>query len=235
MATADQTEPDDNPIIRMRRVSKIFTLGETQISALRDVNLDIPRLDFTAVIGASGAGKTTLMNIVGCVDSPTTGSVLINGIETAFLSEPEKARLRNETIGFVFQTFNLIPTLNVFENIELPLLVKNKFSSSERAEIVNGAIDDVGLSKFRKFRPDKLSGGQRQRVAIARALVTSPKLIIADEPTANLDSKTARQIVDLLVEMNESRDTTFLFSTHDEKLMDRVKRVVRIQDGCIIA
>lgn len=221
-------------LVELRNIHKIYRLGETEVPALRGVSLTIHRGEFTALVGASGSGKSTLLNIVGTIDSPTEGTVFWEGRNVAELSEQSRASLRNRKIGFVFQTFNLVPVLDVFENIELPLAIQ-PLTTLERKERVEAAIEEVGLKEFIKHWPDRLSGGQRQRVAIARALVTRPELIIADEPTANLDSETASRIVDLLLSLNKKRNVTFLFSSHDEKLMTRVTRTVRIKDGTIQA
>ena len=172
---------------------------------------------------------------MGCLDQPDTGRVLIEGIDVDTLSDNDRSLLRNRKIGFVFQFFNLIPVLDIFENVELPLLINPDVSARERRERVLGAIDDVGLTSFMHHVPDQLSGGQRQRVAIARAMVTHPLLIIADEPTANLDSETAHHIIDLMLDLNSRKTITFLFSTHDDKLMSRVQRVIRIHDGTIVS
>jgi putative ABC transport system ATP-binding protein len=220
-------------IVQIRNVHRRYQLGATSVHALRGASLDIKRGDFTALIGASGSGKSTLLNLIGCIDQPDSGSIHIDDQDVSRLDEAEQGILRNRKIGFIFQSFNLVPVLNVFENIELPLLIQHELSESERKERVMAAIRDVGLEDFVTQIPDRLSGGQRQRVAIARALVVNPKLVLADEPTANLDSETAHKIIDLLIEMNSKRKVTFLFSTHDEKLIGRVNRVVRIQDGVI--
>lgn len=221
----------DKPLVSLSDVRKTYRLGETEVQALRGVDLRILPGEFTAIVGASGSGKSTLLNIIGCIDAPDSGTVEFEGRSTLGLSEDEKSYLRNRSMGFVFQSFNLVPVLTVAENIELPLLLQKELSAAQRGERVLSALTDVGLQDYAKQWPDKLSGGQRQRVAIARALVTAPKLVIADEPTANLDSATAHRIVDLLAELNANRNVTFLFSTHDEKLMGRVKRIIRIQDG----
>jgi putative ABC transport system ATP-binding protein len=216
-------------------VHKNYQLGETVVPALRGANLELNQGEFTALIGASGSGKSTLLNLIGCIDEPDRGKVLLQGIDVASLTDVERSRLRNQKIGFIFQSFNLVPVLNVYENVELPLLIHKEIPRSEHHARVLAAIEDVGLTSFLHQIPDKLSGGQRQRVAIARALVTNPLLVLADEPTANLDSETANKILDLMLELNRKRRVTFLFSTHDEKVMTRVQRVVRIQDGVIVS
>src|SRR6266545_778080 len=225
----------EQALVRLEDVHRIYRLGETEVPALRGVSLELHAGELTAVVGPSGSGKSTLLNLVGCIDEPDRGRVLVEGIDAATLGDDERSRLRNRKIGFIFQSFNLVPVLDVYENVELPLLVHSHLSKAERRDRVLRAIDDVGLHELARHPPDKLSGGQRQRVAIARALVTQPILVLADEPTANLDSETARRIVDLMVDLNDRRQTTFLFSTHDEKLMARVGRHVHLRDGRIDA
>jgi putative ABC transport system ATP-binding protein len=221
-------------IVELKSVYRSYLLGETLVKALQGVDLSIQEGDFTALVGASGSGKSTLLNVAGTIDRPDKGQVLIDSVDVSLLSEKEKSQLRNEKIGFVFQSFNLVPVLNVFENVELPLLVQRKNSLSDHQSRVHAVLKDVGLENFHDHRPDQLSGGQRQRVAIARALVTNPRLILADEPTANLDSKTTHSIIDLLVELNQRKKVTFLFCSHDEKLVNRVSKVIHIQDGKIL-
>lgn len=220
--------------LKINHVSKDYHLGETTVHALRDVSLEIAKGEFTALVGSSGSGKTTLLNLVGTLDIPDTGNIWIENVDVVKLNEDQKSDFRNRKIGFVFQSFNLLPVLNVFENVELPMTVNTTLTAADRRERAMQAIRDVELEDFIEHVPDRLSGGQRQRVAIARALATSPSLIIADEPTANLDSKTAHKIIDLMQDLNQKRQSTFLFSTHDEKLMSRVSRIVRISDGQIL-
>ncbi len=221
------------PIVELKGVHRSYKLGETHVHALRGVDLSVMEGDFTALIGASGSGKSTLLNMVGTIDSPDKGDVIVDGKNVGHLSENEKSLLRNEKIGFVFQSFNLVPVLSILENVELPLLVQNNLSKEERKKRAQEVLKDVGLETYGEHRPDQLSGGQRQRVAIARALVTYPKLVLADEPTANLDSKTTHSIIDLLLELNQKKKVTFLFCSHDEKLVQRVSKVIHIQDGLI--
>lgn len=222
-------------MVKLSGVKKSYKLGETIVPALRGIDLEIRAGEFTSVIGASGSGKSTLLNLVGCLDQPSEGSIKISGQEVTKMNEVEQCDLRNEKIGFIFQSFNLIPVLNIWENVELPLLVKAKLSFEERQKRVSSVIESVGLESFKHHRPDQLSGGQRQRVAIARALVTNPSLVLADEPTANLDSKTAYMILDLMANLNKTQNVTFLFCSHDEKLIGRAGRVVRIQDGVVVS
>lgn len=222
-------------VVKLLNLHKRYPLGATEVVALNNISLEIDSGEFMAIAGASGSGKSTLLNMIGCIDTPDSGKILINGRDTENLTDIEKSRLRNQNIGFVFQTFNLIPVLNVVENVELPLTIRHDLKPRERRDLAVKAVQAVGLEKFQKQLPDKLSGGQRQRVAIARALVTNPSLVLADEPTANLDSHTAAIILDLMLELNEKTKVTFLFSTHDEKLMSRVRRIVRMQDGEIVS
>ncbi len=220
-------------IVQVRDLYKTYQLGETTIPALRGLNLDLQAGEFTALIGSSGSGKSTLLNLIGCLDEADQGQIKIAGIDVKSLNENQKSDLRNRKIGYIFQSFNLVPVLNVFENVEMPLILREEMTTAERKDLTEAALKDVGLEDFLKHWPDKLSGGQRQRVAIARALVTQPALVLADEPTANLDSKTAHMIIDLLLEMNSKRGATFLFCSHDEKLINRVQKILRISDGKI--
>ena len=222
-------------LVEIKNVHRTYQLGESNVHALRGIDLSLKRGDFTAVIGASGSGKTTLLNMVGCLDEPDLGQIIIDGKDVSQLSENQRSDLRNRKIGFIFQSFNLIPVLNVFENVEIPLVIRDDLTASQKQALVTQAIKDVGLESFAHHRPDQLSGGQRQRVAIARALVADPILILADEPTANLDSKTAHMIIDLLINLNKQKHVTFFFCSHDEKLIGRVDRVVRISDGQVVS
>jgi putative ABC transport system ATP-binding protein len=221
-------------IVEVKNLYKTYELGETKIEALRGLNLSLAAGEFTALIGASGSGKSTLLNLIGCLDRPDQGEIIIAGKNTNSLSEDQLSEIRNLRIGYIFQAFNLVPVLSVFENVELPLVLRPELTPALRKEKVIRALEDVGLKDFINHWPNKLSGGQRQRVAIARALVTEPSLILADEPTANLDSKTAHMIIDLLLEMNKKRNVTFFFCSHDEKLISRVQKVIRISDGKLI-
>jgi len=220
-------------ILEFHDVKKEYQLGETTVRALRGVNLSIEAGEFIAILGASGSGKTTLLNLAGAIDDPTEGEIIINGKTVSQLTENEKAEVRNATIGYIFQNFNLVSVLSALENVMLPLQIRGGRSSDIKAE-AQRRLDEVGIGEYARHRPDKLSGGQRQRVAIARALITRPLLIFADEPTANLDHQTASSIIDLMRDLNEKEQVTFVFSTHDQRLIDRVKRVVRIDDGKIV-
>lgn len=220
-------------LIEIKDVTKEYSLGETKVHALRGINLTIDEGEFVAVWGPSGSGKTTLLNLIGTVDEPTSGYFGFHGQEVAKLDDNLKSELRNRSIGFVFQGFNLIPVLSALENVMLPLTIQG-IPNPEAKEKANFRLAQVGLSQFMSHRPDKLSGGQQQRVAIARALVTNPSVIIADEPTANLDSDTARKIIELMRELNGKEKTTFIFSTHDQRLLDQVDRLIQLQDGQIL-
>ncbi|MGE0614102.1 MAG: ABC transporter ATP-binding protein [Bacteriovoracia bacterium] len=221
-------------IVSLTSVCKDYKLGVTVVPALRGVNLTVNAGDFVSIAGPSGSGKTTLLNLIGCVDTATSGEVVVDGHNTLNLSERKLTELRLNTIGFIFQSFNLVAVLNVFQNVEFPLLLQRKLSTADRERRVNSLLEKVGLHKHAKHRPSELSGGQRQRVAIARALVTAPKIVLADEPTANLDSKTGETILDLMREMNRLEKTTFIFSTHDAKVMSYANSVIKIADGQIV-
>ncbi len=221
-------------IVSVRDAVKNYKLGEVEVPALRGVTLDVAAGDFISIAGPSGSGKTTLLNLIGCVDTPTSGTVEVAGKDTLKLSERELTDLRLHTIGFIFQSFNLVAVLTVFQNIELPLLLQRTLSGSERAKRVMGLLEKVGLREYGNHRPSELSGGQRQRVAIARALVTRPQLVLADEPTANLDSVTGQNILDLMKELNRTEKTTFIFSTHDQSVMAYANSIVRLADGKLV-
>ncbi len=225
---------DAGPIVLLEAVEKDYPLGKTTVHALRGVDLAIARGEFAVLAGPSGSGKTTVLNLIGCVDVATRGRVTVAGQDTGLLKESELTKLRLDTLGFIFQAFNLIPVLDVFQNIEFPLLLQKHVGKEERRARVDALIEAVGLGPQRKQRPGELSGGQRQRVAIARALVTRPALVLADEPTANLDSGTGKQILALMREMNRRDGTTFLFSTHDPDVMEQADRIIRISDGRIV-
>jgi putative ABC transport system ATP-binding protein len=218
----------------LHKVSKDYFLGKTVVKALREVDITIEKGEFSVIAGPSGSGKTTVLNLIGCVDTATEGQVLVEGNDTACLSEPELTSLRLHTIGFIFQTFNLISVLNVWDNVEFPLLLMPGVSKQERRERTRHFIEMVGLQSHMHHRPNELSGGQRQRVAIARALVTKPKLVLADEPTANLDSETGQSIIDLLKSINANDGTTFIFSSHDSAVVSQARRVIRLHDGKVV-
>ena len=220
-------------IVSIVNVKKEYILGKTVVSALQDVSLKVAPGEFISIAGPSGSGKTTLLNLIGCVDTATAGQVLIDGHDTRHLSDRRLTDLRLNTLGFIFQSFNLVAVLSVFQNVEFPLLLQNKLTQAQRKARVDELLEKVGLSSHARHRPNELSGGQRQRVAVARALVTRPKIVLADEPTANLDSKTGENIIDLMKEMNSIEKTTFIFSTHDAKVMAHADSIVRLADGRI--
>ena len=219
-------------LLQIKNIKKTYHLGEVPVDALKGVSLNIDRGEFIAICGPSGSGKSTLLNIIGTIDVPTSGDVFYNNQDILKMDDDTQTMMRNSTIGFIFQTFNLVPVLSALENVMLPL----HFAQAEKNHAKEKAMEHlkaVGLEKFMHHRPNKLSGGQRQRVAIARALAHNPSLIIADEPTANLDSVNAQQILDVMREMNEKQQITFIFSTHDPRLIDRVRRTVWLEDGAI--
>ncbi|NOY44022.1 MAG: ABC transporter ATP-binding protein [Deltaproteobacteria bacterium] len=220
-------------LVELTAVEKVYRLGETRVHALRGVDLAVDTGEFVAVWGPSGSGKTSLLNLIGVIDEPTAGTVKVGGSDVAGLSENEKADLRNRHIGFIFQNFNLVPVLSALENVMLPLQIRGEPAKRVREKALH-RLEQVGLAEFVRHRPDKMSGGQRQRVAIARALVTDPQIVIADEPTANLDSETSHRIIELMRRLNDEQGTTFIFSTHDPRLLDQVKRLIRLEDGRIV-
>ena len=225
-----------NPIkvVNIEKVTKLYTLGNQQVEALRSVDLTIDEGDFLAIAGPSGSGKSTLLNLIGCIDTPTSGEIYIEGQSVKNRTSDQLADIRARKIGFIFQTFNLLPILSAEENVEYPLLQFKEMNKNERRERVRHFLSIVGLEKFAGHRPNELSGGQRQRVAIARALATRPKIVLADEPTANLDQKTGAAILELMRLVNRIQKTTFVFSTHDPSVMRMANRLVRIQDGKIM-
>ena len=227
-------------LVRVEAVSRRFALDNTPgrhatfVSALSDVSLTVSVGDFLAISGPSGSGKSTLLNLIGCIDQASSGRILIDGIESSSLTPNAKSALRREKIGFVFQTFNLIPVFTAAENVEYPLLIQG-VAASERKSRVADALQNVGLSARAHHRPDLLSGGERQRVAVARAIVHRPALVLADEPTANLDTRNATQLIDLMRDLNQRLGLTFVFSTHDARLLEHTPRIVRLCDGQVLA
>ena len=217
--------------ITIKGLCKDYRLGKTVVRALKSVDLEIKSGSFACVAGPSGSGKTTLLNMIGLIDAPTAGSVRIAGQDIQSLSELARTRYRSRTLGFIFQSFNLLPVLDVYENIHLPLILHGELSREEKRERVIELVRAVGLEEHVRHKPFELSGGQRQRVAIARALVTHPLIVLADEPTANLDSATGNEVLDLMERINEERGTTFLFSSHDPGIMKRAARIIRLHDG----
>jgi putative ABC transport system ATP-binding protein len=222
-------------VVRVENVCKEYRLGEQRVHAVNDISLSVQPGVFLAISGPSGSGKTSLLNLIGCIDRPTSGKIFINEKSIDGMSENQLAALRLHSIGFIFQTFNLLPVLSAAENIEYPLLQRTDLSTAERHERVEYFLNVVGLSKRKNNRPNQLSGGQRQRVAIARALAGSPSIVLADEPTANLDKQTGIDILQLMKRINEEMKTTFIFSTHDHRVVALSDRLVQVEDGQVQA
>jgi len=223
----------ENPIISIEHLTKQFPIGKGQFTALNDVSITFGEGEFAGLVGPSGSGKTTLLNIIGSLDTPTSGNAWVMGQSISQLSHKQSALLRNNYIGFIFQTFNLLPVYTVYENVEFALLLQ-KMSSTDRHKAVMEALEWVGLTDKEKSKPSMLSGGESQRVAIARAMVKKPKIVLADEPTANLDSKNSHHILQTMKKLNEELKVTFLFATHDEKVMMYLNRIVNLADGKIV-
>ena len=221
-------------IVEVKDAKKFYALGKTTVEAVKGVSFQIEQGDFISIAGPSGSGKSTILNMIGLIDTPTEGEVFIQGQSVSLLKDRELTRLRHDTIGFIFQSFNLIPVLTTRENIEFPLLLgKDNKLTKERRDYIDFLIEEVGLADRQKNRPNELSGGQRQRVAIARALVTKPVIVLADEPTANLDSATGDAILQLMKKVNRDLKTTFIFSTHDAKIVDLADHIIRLKDGLV--
>ena len=220
-------------VTKIENVTRTFKIGKVETQALRGVNLSIENGEFTALVGPSGSGKTTLLQLIGCLDQPTTGQVFINGKNVSKLNRNQRADMRRGTIGFIFQFFALIPTLNAYENIEMPLLLNGK-SAGERRQRVTELLEAVGLPDRAHHRPDQLSGGEQQRVAIARALASNPTLILADEPTANLDTPNGQQVMEIMTRLNKETGVTFVFATHDPRVIKYARRVVTLRDGVVV-
>ncbi|HEY9088028.1 MAG TPA: ABC transporter ATP-binding protein [Anaerolineaceae bacterium] len=221
-------------VAKIDNVTRVYQVGQVETQALRGVSLTIENGEFTALVGPSGSGKTTLLQLIGCLDQPTSGKVYVNGKDVSALNRNQRADMRRGTIGFIFQFFALIPTLTAYENVEMPLLLNGK-SPAERRERVNHMLEAVDLLDHSHHRPDQLSGGQQQRVAIARALVTQPSLILADEPTANLDTPNGKQVMETMVRLNQETGVTFVFATHDPRVIQYARRVVTLRDGMIVS
>jgi putative ABC transport system ATP-binding protein len=220
-------------VVKIEDVTRMYHTGKVDTQALRGVNLTIEQGEFTALVGPSGSGKTTLLQIIGCLDQPTSGRVLINGKDVSKLNRNQRADIRRGTIGFIFQFFALIPTLSAYENIEMPLLLVGE-NPAKRRERVNQLLKAVDLTDRAHHHPDQLSGGQQQRVAIARALATNPTLILADEPTANLDTTNGKQVMEIMTRLNQETGVTFVFATHDPRVISFARRIVTLQDGLVV-
>jgi putative ABC transport system ATP-binding protein len=219
-------------VVKIENVTRVYQIGKLETRALQGVDLSIESGEFTSLVGPSGSGKTTLLQMIGCLDQPTSGHVIVNGKDVTKLNRNQRADMRRENIGFIFQFFALIPTLSAYENIEMPLLL-NRQGAAERKERVMELLKSVDLTDRANNRPDQLSGGQQQRVAIARALAPRPALILADEPTANLDTENGRQVMDIMQKLNKDTGVTFVFATHDPRVINYARRVVTLQDGLI--
>lgn len=220
-------------VAKVENVTRTYKVGEVETQALRGITLSFKSGDFAALTGPSGSGKTTLLQLLGCLDQPTTGEVYINDQEVTHLNRDQRADLRKGTLGFVFQFFALIPTLTAYENIEMPLLL-NRQSASARKLRVMQLLESVDLTDHAHHRPDQLSGGQQQRVAVARALASNPSLILADEPTANLDTENGRQVMEIMQNLNKETGVTFVFATHDPRVIKFARRVITMRDGLLV-
>jgi putative ABC transport system ATP-binding protein len=230
MQAAEFLETSTHSVVSVRGVTKTYRQGSIEVHALRGVDLEVERGEFLALTGPSGSGKTTLLNLMGALDRPTQGTISVEGIEFGTLSRSALSRVRRDRIGFVFQAYNLIPVLTAYENAEMVVRLQ-AMPESERRLRVMALLAEVGLSGMEHRRPDQLSGGQQQRVAIARAIASNPAVALADEPTANVDSKTATMLLDIMEKLNRERGATFIFSTHDQRVMERARRIVRLVDG----
>ncbi len=219
-------------IAKLTNVTRVYTVGEVETHALRGIDMTIGEGEFTTLVGPSGSGKTTLLQLIGCLDQPTSGTVFINNEDATNMNRNQRADLRKGTIGFIFQFFALVPTLTAYENVELPLLLNGK-KNNHKSRVME-LLDAVGIVDRADHRPDQMSGGQQQRVAVARALASEPLLILADEPTANLDTENGEQAMDIMKKLNEETGTTFVFATHDPRVIKYAKRVVTLQDGLIV-
>jgi len=225
---------ENNYLIKTENLTKQYPIGLQKFTALEDVNLTFRKGEFAGLVGPSGSGKTTLLNILGSLDSPTSGLAMVMDKNVGKLSHSESARLRNEHLGFIFQTYNLLPVYNVYENVEFPLLLQ-KLNGNERKNKIMQALEWVGLTSKAKSKPSQLSGGESQRVAIARAMVKQPKIVLADEPTANLDANNSHNILKMMANLNRELETTFIFATHDEKVIGYLKRKISLLDGRVVS
>ncbi|MES2355406.1 MAG: ABC transporter ATP-binding protein [Pseudomonadota bacterium] len=229
----DRSPLDNMPLVHIKNMNKVYQQGDISVNALADINLEFRKGEFTALVGPSGSGKTTLLNLIGALDKPSSGAIALGGQQLADLSRADLAELRLRKIGFIFQDYNLLPVLSALENVEYILLLQG-VPAAERRSRADTALKQVGLDGCQQRRPAQLSGGQQQRVAIARAIAAEPLLVLADEPTANLDSETGAALIDTMLELNRNKGTTFIFSTHDEMIMRHATRIVRLKDGKIV-
>lgn len=222
-------------LIKAKEISKVYRTGDIEVHALRSVSFNIDSGSFISFIGPSGSGKTTLLNLIGCLDKPSSGELKVADVLTSGLSRRNAAAFRGDNLGFIFQDFNLIPVLTVYENVEYPLLIVQNVPLKERRERVHSLLEKVGMKDQMNKLPDQISGGQKQRVAVARALVSNPRLVLADEPTANLDSKTAFMVIDIMRQMRDEYGVTFIFSTHDPKIVGEVETLFTLEDGSLVS
>jgi len=220
-------------LIAAQKLSKTYRMGDTEVEALKQVDFEIEPASFVSFVGPSGSGKTTLLNLMGCLDKPTSGHLKVDGTDVSRLDTRQAAAFRGNTIGFIFQDFNLMPVLTVYENVAYPLVLVQKTGAKEREQRVLNLLDAVGMADQKDKYPDQISGGQKQRVAIARALVTHPKLVLADEPTANLDHKTAYRVINIMKKIKHELGTTFIFSTHDPKIVGEAEIIYTLEDGTL--
>jgi len=220
-------------IVEAKKITKIYKHNKVEVKAVDNIDFKINKGDFAVIAGPSGSGKTTILNIIGAMDSVTDGKMIINEQDISILKKNERANFRRDKIGFIFQNYNLIPVLTVYENIEFALDLCEKHTPSEKKDKINNLLNELGLLPLKDRRPSELSGGQQQRVAIARALIKDPILVLADEPTANLDTQTGKEVLDLMVKINLEKKTTFIFSSHDVMIIEKARRVIKIRDGKI--
>ena len=221
-------------LVELKQVTKDYQIGEMSVRALKNIELDIEKQSFVSFVGPSGSGKTTLLNLIGCIDKPSSGEVFVNGTPVNSFSNKEAAQFRGQHLGFIFQNFNLLPVLTTYENVEYPLIMVQNIPANKRKERIMHYLEAVGMTDQKDKYPSQLSGGQKQRVAIARALVTDPKLVLADEPTANLDHATAFKVIDLMKQMQQNLETTFIFSTHDPKIVKEAEIIYTLEDGKLV-
>lgn len=222
-------------LVELKQVTKDYQIGEMFVRALKNIELDIKEQSFVSIVGPSGSGKTTLLNLIGCIDKPSSGEVFVNGTAVNSFSNKEAARFRGQHLGFIFQNFNLLPVLTTYENVEYPLIMVQNISAGKRKERIMHYLEAVGMTDQKDKYPSQLSGGQKQRVAVARALVTDPKLVLADEPTANLDHATAFKVIELMKQMQQNLKTTFIFSTHDPKIVKEAEIIYTLEDGKLVS
>ena len=221
-------------LVELKQVTKDYQIGEMSVRALKNIELGIEKQSFVSFVGPSGSGKTTLLNLIGCIDKPSSGEVFVNGTPVNSFSNKEAAQFRGQHLGFIFQNFNLLPVLTTYENVEYPLIMVQNIPANKRKERIMHYLEAVGMTDQKDKYPSQLSGGQKQRVAIARALVTDPKLVLADEPTANLDHATAFKVIDLMKQMQQNLETTFIFSTHDPKIVKEAEIIYTLEDGKLV-